>query len=210
MASLHIALVHGLWNRGWSMTAMAKRLRARGHQVLVFSYPTRGDDMDGHADDLYSLLTKTKADALHLVGHSMGGLVILNMLSRYDELPPGRVVLMGSPVKGSGTVKRLEKLPGQKFLFGKVRDNLLQGIEHTPQGRETGVICGTRALGFGQISGRPDEPNDGSVTVSETQLEGLTDSIELPVAHSEMLVSTEVVEQLEQFLLHGRFRKEDG
>jgi pimeloyl-ACP methyl ester carboxylesterase len=205
-----IVLVHGLWNRGWSMTAMAKRLRARGHQVIVFSYPTRGDDMDGHADDLYSLLTKTKADALHLVGHSMGGLVILNMLSRYDDLPPGRVVLMGSPVKGSGAVKRLEKLPGQKFLFGKVRDNLLQGIQHTPQGRETGVICGTRALGFGQISGRPDEPNDGSVTVSETQLDGLTDSIELPVAHSEMLVSTEVVEQVEQFLLYGMFRKEDG
>ena len=205
-----IVLVHGLWNRGWSMTAMAKRLRSRGHQVIVFSYPTRGDDMDGHADDLYSLLTKTKADALHLVGHSMGGLVILNMLNRYDDLPPGRVVLMGSPVKGSGAVKRLEKLPGQKFLFGKVRDNLLQGIEHTPQGRETGVICGTRALGFGQISGRPDEPNDGSVTVSETQLDGLTDCIELPVAHSEMLVSIEVVEQVEQFLLHGMFRKEDG
>jgi pimeloyl-ACP methyl ester carboxylesterase len=203
-----IVLVHGLWNRGWSMTAMAKRLRARGHQVIVFSYPTRGDDMNGHADDLYTLLTRTKADALHLVGHSMGGLVILNMLSRYDELPPGRVVLMGSPVKGSGAVKRLEKLPGQKFLFGKVRDNLLQGIQHTPQGRETGVICGTRALGIGQISGRPDEPNDGSVTVSETQLDGLTDSIELPVAHSEMLVSAEVVEQVEQFLLHGVFRKE--
>lgn len=204
-----IVLVHGLWNRGWSMTAMAKRLRARGHQVLVFSYPTRGDDLDGHADDLYTLLTRTKADSLHLVGHSMGGLVILNMLSRYDELPPGRVVLMGSPVKGSGAVKRLEKLPGQKFLFGKVRDNLLQGVEHTPQGRDTGVICGTRALGFGQISGRPDEPNDGSVTVSETQLDGLTDSIELPVAHSEMLVSTKVVEQVEQFLLYGMFRKED-
>jgi pimeloyl-ACP methyl ester carboxylesterase len=205
-----IVLVHGLWNRGWSMTAMAKRLRSRDHQVIVFSYPTRGDDMDGHADDLYTLLTRTKADALHLVGHSMGGLVILNMLSRHDDLPPGRVVLMGSPVKGSGAVKRLEKLPGQKFLFGKVRDNLLQGVEYTPQGRETGVICGTRALGFGQISGRPDEPNDGSVTVSETQLDGLTDSIELPVAHSEMLVSTEVVEQVEQFLLYGMFRKEDG
>jgi pimeloyl-ACP methyl ester carboxylesterase len=205
-----IVLVHGLWNRGWSMTAMAKRLRSRDHQVIVFSYPTRGDDMDGHADDLYTLLHKTNADAIHLVGHSMGGLVILNMLSRYDDLPPGRVVLMGSPVKGSGAVKRLEKLPGQKFLFGKVRDNLLQGVEYTPQGRETGVICGTRALGFGQISGRPDEPNDGSVTVSETQLDGLTDSIELPVAHSEMLVSTEVVEQVEQFLLYGMFRKEDG
>jgi hypothetical protein len=35
----------------------------------------------------------------------------------------------------------------------------------------------------------------------------LKDSIELAVAHSEMLVSTEVIEQLEQFLLNGKFKK---
>jgi hypothetical protein len=138
----------------------------------------------------------------------MGGLVILNMLSRYDDLPPGRIVLMGTPVKGSAAVKRLEKFPGQKLMFGKVKDSLLQGFRHTPLGRETGVICGTRALGFGQIAGRHGEPNDGSVSVRETQLDGLKDSIELAVAHSEMLVSAEVVEQAEQFLLHGKFKKD--
>jgi len=206
--STSIALVHGLWNRGWSMTAMAKRLRARGHHVVVFSYPTRGDDLSGHADELHAFLGDNKAEELHLVGHSMGGLVILNMLAHYDDLPPGRVVLVGTPVKGSGAVKRLEKLPGQKFLFGKVRDNLLEGCQHTPPGRETGMIRGTRALGLGQIAGSPGEPNDGSVAISETQLDGLTDSIELAVAHTEMLVSTEVVEQVEQFLLHGKFRKD--
>ena len=190
------------------MTAMAKRLRARGHHVLVFSYPTRGDDLSGHADELHAFLEENKAEVLHLAGHSMGGLVILNMLARYDDLPPGRVVLMGTPVTGSGAVKRLEKLPGQKFLFGKVRDSLLEGYRHSPPGRETGMIRGTRALGLGQIAGRPGEPNDGSVAVSETQLDGLTDSIEMVVAHSEMLVSAEVVEQVEQFLLHGKFRKE--
>lgn len=203
----NIALVHGLWNRGWSMAAMAKRLRRRGHHVLVFSYPTRGDSLDGHADELYKFLVEKGAEELHLVGHSMGGLVILNMLSRYDDLPAGRVVLMGTPVRGSAAVKRLQKLPGQKFIFGLVRENLLEGVQHTPLGRETGVICGNRAFGFGRIAGKHDEPNDGSVTVSETVLEGLKDRVELAVAHSEMLVSIEVIEQLEQFLLTGKFKK---
>ena len=189
------------------MAAMAKRLRTRGFHVVVFSYPTRGDSLDGHADELHAFLGKNGADELHLVGHSMGGLVILNMLSRYDDLPPGRVVLMGTPVKGSAAVKRLEKLPGQQFIFGKVRDNLLQGFRHTPHGRETGVICGTRAFGLGQITGRHLEANDGSITVAETQLDGLKDRLELTVAHSEMLVSTEVVEQVEQFILYGKFKK---
>jgi len=203
-----IALVHGLWNRGWTMAAMAKRLRSHGHQVVVFSYPTRADSLLGHADELYTFLDKNRAEELHLVGHSMGGLVILNMLSRYQDLPAGRIVLMGTPVKGSAAVKRLQKLPGQHFIFGKVRDGLLHGFQHTPYGRETGVISGTRALGLGQIAGRHGEPNDGTVTVRETQIEGLKDSVELPVAHSEMLVSAEVVEQVEQFLLNGQFKKE--
>ena len=207
-----IVLVHGLWNRGWSMTAMAKRLRARGHHVAVFSYPTRSDCLEGHADELHAFIAANQAkkngvEELHLAGHSMGGLVILKMFSSYDDLPAGRIVLMGTPVKGSGVVKRLGKLPGQKFIFGKAREDLLQGFQHTPVGHETGMIRGTRALGFGQIAGRQAEPNDGSVCVSETELDGLKDSIELEVAHSEMLVSMEVVEQLEQFVLYGEFRK---
>ena len=203
-----IVLVHGLWNRGWSMAAMAKRLRARGHAVVVFSYPSRNKDLAGHADELHGFLDANKADVLHLVGHSMGGLVILNMLSRFDDLPAGRIVLMGAPVRGSVVVKRLEKLPGHKFLFGKARDNLLQGFQHTPLTRETGMIRGTRSLGLGRITGGHNEPNDGSVTVSETDLDGLKDSVELVVSHSEMLVSGEVVEQIEQFLLNGSFRKD--
>ncbi len=201
-----IVLVHGLWNRGWTMAAMAKRLRARGHSVMVFSYPTRSHGLDGHADELHAFIGKTASDELHLVGHSMGGLVILNMLSRFDEVPRGRVVLMGTPVRGSRVVKRLEKLPGQKLMFGKAAEDLLKGFRQTPEKRQTGMIRGTRAMGFGRVVGMPDEPNDGSVAVSETQLEGLADSIELPVAHSEMLLSSEVVEQVEQFILHGNFR----
>lgn len=201
-----IVLVHGLWNRGWTMMAVAKRLKARGHNVAVYSYPTRSDDLDGHANGLRAFLRTIKSEQVHLVGHSMGGLVILNMLSRFDDLPPGRIVLMGTPVKGSSAVKRLEKLPGQKFMFGKARQNLLQGFQHTPKERETGVIRGTRALGLGRIAGAPGEPNDGSVAVSETELEGMKDSVDLDVAHTQMLVSAEVVDQLEQFLLHGKFK----
>lgn len=203
-----IVLVHGLWNRGWMMAMLARRLRARGHRVRVFSYPTRTANLDGHADELHSFLLQNTAEELHLVGHSMGGLVILNMLSRYDDLPPGKVVMMGTPVKGSGVVQRLSKLPGQDFVFGSARQDLLRGFQFSPAGRETGMIRGTRAFGLGQIAGKQDEPNDGSICVSETELEGLNDTVELAVSHSGMLVSLEVVEQVEQFLLSGRFRKE--
>jgi pimeloyl-ACP methyl ester carboxylesterase len=207
-----LVLVHGLWNRGWWMTAMARRLKSRGYKVLVFSYPTRDAGLDSHADALYRFIREKRKDRsgaspLHLVGHSLGGLVILNMHARYTDLPQGRIVLLGSPVKGAAVVERLRKLPGQKFLFGEIKDGLVQGFEHSPEGHETGVICGTRAFGFGRIAGRRDEPNDGSVSVSETELEGLKDRVELEVAHSEMLISPEVVEQVDHFLSHGTFKK---
>jgi len=203
-----IVLVHGLWNRGWMMARMAKRLRTRGHHVRVFSYPTRADNLDGHADHLHNFVREQETAKSHLVGHSMGGLVILNMLSRYDDLPPGRVVLMGTPVKGSNVVKRMERLPGHGFIFGKARENLLKGFQFSPAGHETGMIRGTREFGFGQIAGKQNEPNDGSICVSETELEGLKDTVELEVSHSEMLISAEVAEQVDQFLLSGKFNKD--
>ncbi|NOR19467.1 MAG: alpha/beta hydrolase, partial [Xanthomonadales bacterium] len=96
-----------------------------------------------------------------------------------------------------------------KLMFGKARENLLQGYEQTPSVHETGMIRGTRAMGLGRITGKQDEPNDGSVALSETQLDGLKDSVDLPVSHSEMLISAEVVEQVEQFLSSGEFKKSE-
>lgn len=203
-----IVLVHGLWNRGWMLSKMAKRLRIGGHDVRVFSYPTRASDLDGHADALRGFLTSSQTTELHLVGHSMGGLVILNMLNRYDDLPPGRVVMMGTPVRGSGVVRRLGRLPMQKLLFGNAREDLVHGFSSLPPDRETGMIRGTHSFGFGQVAGKQHEPNDGSVCVSETWLDGLKDTVELPVSHSGMLVSHEVVAQVEHFILFGSFKKD--
>jgi len=187
------------------MAAVAKRLRARGHTTLIFSYPTRADSLDGHAKALHEFINESPLDELHYVGHSLGGLVILKLMKLFDDNPPGRIVMMGTPVKGSKVVKRLEVLPGQKVLFGKIKGNLLKGFHHTPPGHETGMIRGVRSLGLGRLTGNHGEANDGTVTVSETELDGLTDSIALPVAHAEMLLSSEVVIQVENFLLHGKF-----
>lgn len=195
------------------MASLAKRLRVLGHTVSVFSYPTRGNDVSGHADSLHSFIQKSISGEFNLVGHSLGGLVILNMLNRYsdiyeDDLSVQRVVLMGSPVQGSSLVKRLAVLPGQKLLFGQVRGALLDGYQKKPQGCEIGMITGTRSFGLGRVAGKHSEINDGSVLVSETRMKGLTDGIELLVAHSEMLISPDVAEQVEYFLLHGKFNSE--
>lgn len=208
-----IVLVHGLWNRAWSMASLAKRLRAHGHTVVVFSYPTRGNDVAGHAESLHQFVQENVTGEFSMVGHSLGGLVILSMLNSYadvyeHELSVQRVVLMGTPVQGSSLVKRLATLPGQKLLFGQVRGSLLDGYQSPPNGCEIGMITGTRSFGLGRVAGKHAEPNDGSVLVSETTMQGLKDTIKLSVAHSEMLISAQVAVQVEHFIEHGRFNSE--
>jgi pimeloyl-ACP methyl ester carboxylesterase len=203
--SPEVVLVHGLWNRGWSMAAMAKRLRSSGFKVSIFSYPSLGKDIAGHADSLKEFIESSVEGPFNLVGHSLGGLVILNLLNNYPDLPVERVVLMGSPVQGSSLVKRLTKLPGEKLLFGQVRGALLDGYLHSPNHCDVGMIRGTRSFGLGRVIGKHAGRNDGSVLLSETRLDGLQDSVEMPVAHSEMLISSEVVTQVEHFIKNGSF-----
>jgi len=188
------------------MAAMAKRLRASGFKVHVFSYPSRGNDIAGHADRLNDFIQQSVDGPYNLVGHSLGGLVILNMLDRYKEAKVERVVLLGTPVHGSSLVKRLTKVPGQKLLFGRVKGDLIDGYLHNPDHCEVGMIRGTRSFGLGRVVGKHDGQNDGSVLMSETHLEGLKDSVELPVAHSEMLISSEVIGQIEHFIKQGEFK----
>ena len=72
-------------------------------------------------------------------------------------------------------------------------------------GRELGVIAGDRAAGMGRLLGAMEEPSDGTVAVSETELPGATDSLRLHVSHSGMVFSREVARQVAAFLRAGRF-----
>jgi hypothetical protein len=71
--------------------------------------------------------------------------------------------------------------------------------------RPLGVIAGNRSLGIGRLFARFSEPNDGTVAVRETQLDGAADRITLPVSHLGMMASPEVASQTAHFLREGRF-----
>ena len=73
-------------------------------------------------------------------------------------------------------------------------------------GREIGVIAGSRSRGLGRVVARGlPTPNDGVVTVAETELAAACDRIVLPVSHSGMLFSRGVARQSAAFLRAGKF-----
>ena len=72
--------------------------------------------------------------------------------------------------------------------------------------RSLGVIAGSLSAGFGRLVSRLPVPNDGTVAVDETRLDGMSDHLVLPVTHTGMLLSTEVANRTARFLDHGNFR----
>jgi hypothetical protein len=57
------------------------------------------------------------------------------------------------------------------------------------------------------VLARFNGPNDGTVAVAETLVEGATDHCELPVSHVGLWMSSAVAERVATFLDTGRFSR---
>lgn len=201
-----IILVHGLWYGPWALRQLSGRLRRGGYAIRHFAYPTTAASLDDHAGNLYEFARITRANCLHFLGHSLGGLVILRMLSEAPKLPDGRVVLLGSPLAGSLVARRMRNLPGSDRLLGEVRSIIETGYCRMPEDRETGMIAGSRGVGLGLFTGGTGGPGDGTVSLDEASSPGLHDRLVLPVTHSGLLFSGKVARYAANFLNTGSFQ----
>jgi pimeloyl-ACP methyl ester carboxylesterase len=207
-----VVYVHGLWLTGLEGSLLRRRLaRDLDAKTFAFSYPSVRLNVAANAASLRAFLSKIPADTLHLVGHSLGGLVILKLFEDQHALPlpPGRIVLLGSPLQGSRTARRVAKLPlGRTILGVGVHEELLLPLKRTWSGiRELGVIAGNLSVGLGRLVGKHDAPSDGTVFLDETQLEGASDHVIEKVSHTGLPFSRQVTRQTAAFLRTGRFSR---
>ncbi len=208
--------VHGLWMSGAESFLLKRHLAAHGWALRVLPYSSLAESMEQVARRCarHALaLARRTLLPVHLVGHSLGGLVIYRAF-QMGLLAPDRfsgdfcrVVLLGSPVRGSQSARALAAYPSTRRLLGQVGGpNLPDGVPPTwPFAAQLGIIAGTRPRGLGSLLAPFAGPNDGTVAVEETHLEGATDRCELPVSHTAIVWSQQVAEQVVAFLEHGRF-----
>jgi len=202
-----VVLVHGLWVHGIAMELMRRRVARCGYRALAYSYPSMRLTLAENAERLQRYCRDIAAPRLHFVGHSLGGLIILRMLERAPGLPPGRAVLLGSPVAGSLAARRLARLPGGRSALGRTAPEWHEAATlRASTGREIGVIAGRMGVGIGRIVA-PDlpAPSDGVVSVAETRLQAARDHIVLDVNHFGMLLARSVARQVCTFLREGAF-----
>ena len=205
-----VVYVHGLWLTGIEGGILRKRLaKDLSAETRAFSYASVNSSMAANAQALAKFLSGLRADTLHLVGHSLGGLVILKLFEGGDlpKLPPGRIVLLGSPLNGSRAARNLARLPlGKKILGQGVEEELLSLRERRWQGqRELGVIAGSLAVGLGRLVGVGGAPSDGTILVDETRLPGIRAHLVVKVSHTGLPFSPTVARQTGAFLSSGNF-----
>lgn len=207
---ISVVTVHGLWMRGTAMGALRRRLEAHGFLVHDFTYPTITASLADAVAALAAFVARVPGETVHFVGHSLGGVLICALLESSPPARVGRVVCLGSPLKGSKTAARLLRWPGGRHVIGKcLRDvHARGGFSACRPDVEVGSIAGRLGFGVGRLLGPFPEPNDGTVAVEETRIAGLADHVVLPVSHVALLWSTQVAAQAAHFLHHGRFRHE--
>ena len=203
-----VVLLHGLWLNRWAMLVWCWRLRRAGFVVANFGYPSWRADLRINAASLSGFLAALPARHLHIVAHSMGGVVAAQALHNRPDARVRRVVMVGSPYQDSLAARRLMRcLPG-RFLLGRSMAQWLQQPERPafPPQVEVGVIAGSCGIGLGRLLAPLPRPHDGVVAEQETRITQAHDHVLLPVTHVGMLYARSVSAATEHFLRHGCFQ----
>ena len=210
-----VVCVHGYLSHGVGMYLIKRRLeREYGMRALLFSYPSVRGSLDENAAALSRFIRDQHVDKIHIVGHSLGGVLALRMLANYPDTVPGRVVCIGSPLTGSRAAGFLrehvwaEAIIGQSLPDAVIHRSADDWAWEVGKQREIGVIAGTVPLGLGRLVADFDGDNDGTVAVSETRLDSATDHLLMSVSHKGMLVTADVADQAAAFLTRGEFLRD--
>ena len=115
--SEHIVLIHGLWMNGWDMGLLQYRCRRAGYAATRFKYDSTGRSPGENAGRLAALTDALRAEHLHFICHSLGGLVLRQYLARFPLARSGRVVMLGTPNNTSQAARAVAGWPGGPRLL---------------------------------------------------------------------------------------------
>jgi len=219
-----VVVLHGLGRGRQSMKPLVDHLRnSLRASIISFGYASTKAHISEHGQALASVVAGLGGSThISFVGHSLGNLVIRSWFAqaRDESLKKlFRVVMLGPPNQGSDLAKKASKIwILQTLSQGAVKDllidwdNVATSLPAPPC--SFAIVAGGKNDKHG-FSSLLDGDDDNVVRVAETQLEGSTATMIVPVRHNDMMQSPTVQDAVTAFLLTGRFpdrkhQKRDG
>jgi pimeloyl-ACP methyl ester carboxylesterase len=191
---------------GWVMSYLALALRGEGFAAHALTYRTMRATLDEHLARLARRIAELTSPRVHLVGHSLGGVIVFRYLQRQPDPRVRRAVLLGTPIAGCRAATDLARSAAGRLLLGKSLEIWREPVDVSLDPRfEVGSIAGVRPFGIGRLVTRLPEPNDGVVCLDETRFQGMRDHLSLPLGHTVLLVSRHVARHCVAFFRTGAF-----
>jgi pimeloyl-ACP methyl ester carboxylesterase len=206
-----VILLHGYGRTEYSMRPLQGRLEAAGFIVHNFDYPSMWLTPAELTKLLDQALTSccSVSPRIHFVTHSLGGIIVRAYLSENCLQNMGRVVMLAPPNQGSELADLANESSLLRAILGPTVIQLGTGSDSLPNRLpppwyELGVIAGIDNIN--PIGGLfVPAPSDGTVSVSRTQLDGMSDFITVRKSHTFIMRSAEVADYVIHFLRTGRF-----
>ncbi|PID47796.1 MAG: hypothetical protein CSB47_00010 [Proteobacteria bacterium] len=192
------------------MFYLQNKLAHSGFRVHNFSYPSVRHSIAENTQSLCRKIHALNVSQLHIVAHSMGGIMAMHLLEFCRNLPTGRIVMLGTPLNGSYVAHRVSAWPLINHLLTKSMGQGLDGTYELPTttNREIGMIAGNNnSLGFGVLFGGMPESSDGTVLLSETKHPLLKEHIVINATHTSMIFSRKAAALVARFLETGSFEQ---
>jgi pimeloyl-ACP methyl ester carboxylesterase len=201
-----VALIHGLGRTRLVMELLAIRLRRAGFEAVCIDYRSRRVSLAKATETVARRVARLARnwDVVHLVGHSLGGVIASAIARGRPDLPVGRVVMIGAPMRGSALAALGARLAPVRAIMGPVLAELGTSGGPVPPSERIGAIAGIAGdpvIGreFGLVG-----PHDGKVTLRSAWA-GAGHRVAVHVGHAMLPFSIRVAELTEAFLKHGRF-----
>jgi pimeloyl-ACP methyl ester carboxylesterase len=198
------------------MLPLCRFLEQEGYSVLNLDYPSTSYPIEKIAEMVADRIEAHAASVdgkLHLVGFSMGGLVIRAFLQ--NRVPPnlGKVVMIGTPNHGSEVADFLKSFFPFRYLYGPAGQQLVTDQKEfaaifANDGFDLGIIAGDSSSYsiLGRIIGKP---SDGKVSVASTKLPCATDHLVVDSSHTMLPHNGNVWIETAAFLRNGVFSRNE-